>query len=165
MKNKNGFTLIELLAVIVILAVIALIAVPRIIEILNKSRLSAAEDSTMGIVEAAESYVTSFMLQNHGVIPSSDILFNCVSEGCKLFTYLDEYNIENLEELNFKGTKPTKGIITISNNGQNIFATNLEINGFTCNYINSQVGCTIEDEIKYFQDANIVYFNPETGKQ
>ncbi len=165
MKKRNAFTLIELLAVIVILAVIALIAVPRIIEILNKARISAAEDSTMGIVEAAESYVASFMLQNHGVIPSGDILFNCSSEGCKLFTYLDEYNIENLEELKFKGTKPTKGIITISNNGQNIFATNLEINGFTCNYINSQVGCTIEDEIKYFQTPEVVYFNPETGKK
>ena len=46
MKKKNrGFTLIELLAVIVILAIIALIAVPQVIKILNKARLSSAEDS------------------------------------------------------------------------------------------------------------------------
>ena len=56
-KNlKKGFTLIELLAVIVILAIIALIAVPQVIKILNKARLSSAEDSAYGIVKSAEIY-------------------------------------------------------------------------------------------------------------
>ncbi len=64
--NNKGFTLIELLAVIVILAVIALIAVPQILNILNRARLSAAEDTTSGIAKSAENYVTSFMLQNSG---------------------------------------------------------------------------------------------------
>ena len=49
--SKRGFTLIELLAVIVILAVIALIAIPQVIKILNKARISAAEDTTSGIVK------------------------------------------------------------------------------------------------------------------
>ena len=49
--SKRGFTLIELLSVIVILAVIALIAIPQVIKILNKERISAAEDTTSGIVK------------------------------------------------------------------------------------------------------------------
>ena len=61
-NNEKAFTLIELLAVIVILAVIALIAVPQVIKILNKARLSAAEDTTYGITKAAESFVADFML-------------------------------------------------------------------------------------------------------
>ena len=62
--SKGGFTLIELLAVIVILAVIALIAIPQVIKILNKARISAAEDTTSGIVKSAENYVADFMLKN-----------------------------------------------------------------------------------------------------
>ena len=61
-KNK-GFMLIELLSVIVILAVIALIAIPQVIKILNKARISAAEDTTSGIVKSAENYVVDFMLK------------------------------------------------------------------------------------------------------
>ena len=61
--SKKGFTLIELLAVIVILAIIALITVPQVIKILNKSRISAAEDTTSGIVKSAENYVVDFMLK------------------------------------------------------------------------------------------------------
>lgn len=61
MKNNKGFTLIELLAVIVILTVIALIATPQVIKILNKSRLSAAEDSTYVIIESVDTYVANFM--------------------------------------------------------------------------------------------------------
>ena len=64
--NNKGFTLIELLAVIVILAVIVLIAVSQILNILNRARLSATEDTTSGIIKSAENYVTSFMLQNSG---------------------------------------------------------------------------------------------------
>ena len=163
-KNK-GFTLIELLAVIVILAVIALIAVPQILNILNKARKSAAEDSTSGIIKSVENYVTSFMLQNNGRFPDIDVVFNCDGNNCHLFTDLEDYNLDNLEELDFKGTKPTRGLITISNSGKNIFATNLEVNNFVCNSVNNTVGCSIAEDIKYFQTPEVVYFNPETGEK
>ena len=145
MTNDNlkmkGFTLIELLAVIVILAVIALIAVPRIIEILNKSRLSAAEDSTYGIVEAAESYIANFMLQNQGAIPSEDLKFSCNNEGCTLANELTNYNTENLTTLEFKGKKPTGGAITISENGNKVTVYGLLINNFICNYGDGDADC------------------------
>ena len=139
MKKKNrGFTLIELLAVIVILAIIALIAVPQVIKILNKARLSSAEDSTYGIVKSVDTYVANFMLKNEGSFPNEEIKFNCDSDGCKLNTKLDGYNLEGLEELNFKGSKPTNGEVIVSNGGQSVKIDKLKMNGFNCYYPNSE---------------------------
>ena len=139
MKKSKGFTLIELLAVIVILAVIALIAVPQVIKILNKARLSAAEDSAYGIVKSAESYVANFMLNNDGSMPSKNLEFECSNSGCVLKTTdLGNYDLTDLNELSFKGVKPKSGTVTIEDNGQTIKASNLVINGFKCNYPNSE---------------------------
>ena len=53
MKNsQKGFTLIELLAVIIILAIIALITTPIILNVVEDSRRSAAEDKAYGVVDA-----------------------------------------------------------------------------------------------------------------
>ncbi len=162
-KNK-GFTLIELLAVIVILAVIALIAVPQILNILNRARLSAAEDTTSGIIKSAENYVTSFMLQNNGSFPDGTLTFNCKTDGCQLKETLDDsYNMDNLTTLDFKGTKPNSGTITISNSGKNINTTNLNINNFVCAYLDGQSFCTYKREVK--EDGTAVYFNPVIGKE
>ena len=142
LKNKNkGFTLIELLAVIVILAVIALIAAPQILNILNRARLSAAEDTTNGIIKSSENYVTSFMLKNNGSFPEETLTFECTTDGCILQTELNGYNKENLTTLDFKGTKPNSGTVTISNSGKNIIANNLKINGFTCIYDGEKSTC------------------------
>ena len=139
MKKNKGFTLIELLAVIVILAVIALIAVPQVIKILNKARLSAAEDSAYGIVKSAESYVANFMLNNDGSMPNKNLEFECSNSGCVLKTTdLGNYDLTDLNELNFKGVKPKSGTVTIEDNGQTIKASNLVINGFKCNYPNNE---------------------------
>jgi len=51
---KKGFTLIELLAVIVILAIIAVITVPKVAEMIDSSRMGAAEDSFYGSIKSAE---------------------------------------------------------------------------------------------------------------
>ena len=45
MRNNKGFTLIELLAVIVILAVLMVIAIPKILNVIESSRNSAASSS------------------------------------------------------------------------------------------------------------------------
>jgi len=52
--DKKGFTLIELLAVIVILAIIAVITVPKVAEMIDSSRMGAAEDSFYGSIKSAE---------------------------------------------------------------------------------------------------------------
>ncbi len=154
-KTKNkGFTLIELLAVIVILAVIALIAVPQILNILNRARKSAAEDSVSGIAKSAETYVTNFMLQNSGGFPDGTVTFNCTSSGCSLSNTLTGYNTDNLTELDFKGTKPTSGTVKITDNGKKVTASNLNINGFTCNYDGEKASCgdsgeVVEEKLNY----------------
>ena len=54
MKKGNGFTLIELLAVIVILAVILVIAIPRILNVIEESKLDSIKSSARMIINSAE---------------------------------------------------------------------------------------------------------------
>ncbi len=144
-KNKNkGFTLIELLAVIVILAVIALIAVPQILNILSSARKSAAESSALSIAKSADKYVQDFMMKNYGGFPEETVTFECSKEGCKLQTELTDYNITKLEQLGFQGAKPTGGTVTITEGGNKVTASNLEINGYYCNYDGEKSWCETE---------------------
>ena len=62
--NKKGFTLIELLAVIIILAVIALIATPVVLNVIEKARVEAAENSAYGVIDAAKLYYTESLLDS-----------------------------------------------------------------------------------------------------
>ena len=156
--SKAGFTLIELLAVIVILAVIALIAVPQVIKILNRARLSSAEDSTYGIVKSAENYITEFMLKNNGSLPDSDLYFYCTKDdGCILNNELLNYNLVGLSKLNFNGVLPDSGVIVISENGQYISARNIEINDFICSFSDNKVTCS-KDKIQTY--LKIFYLDP-----
>ena len=163
MKKKNrGFTLIELLAVIVILAIIALIVVPQVIKILNKARLSSAEDSTYGIVSSAENYITEFMLKNNGELPNQDLTFSCDNEGCTLdeIDKLSSYNLTDLEKLNYKGTKATSGLVKVNENG-NIEVNNVTINGFKCNYpVDEKAKCYTSDDLKDLLEINNISLTP-----
>ena len=142
-KNNNGFTLIELLAVIVILAVIALIAVPQVLRILKQARLSAAEDTTYGIVDSTNTYLAHLMLTNSGDLPISEYEFECDGTGCYLTddikSQLSGFQYE--ENLTFKGTIPKSGTVTVSENGTVVTATDLVINEFTCQYDNQIARC------------------------
>ena len=57
--NKKGFTLIELLAVIVILAIIMVIAVPKLLDVINASKNSAADSSIKLVKDAIKTQVTT----------------------------------------------------------------------------------------------------------
>ena len=60
MKKRNAFTLIELLAVIVILAVILVISIPRILDVIETSKLDSFKTSAQIIADSAEKkYVTN----------------------------------------------------------------------------------------------------------
>ena len=52
-KKKNAFTLIELLAVIVILAVILVISIPRILDVIDVSKLDSFKTSAQIIADSA----------------------------------------------------------------------------------------------------------------
>ena len=143
MKNRKGFTLIELLAVIVILAIIALIAVPQVLKILNQARISAAEDTTYGIYNATQDYISKVLLSNGGDYPNIDLTFTCDATSCKLDNYASlssEYNLE--ETLDYKGTKAKEGKIKISSNGSNIIIENLKVNEFYCNHNGDRAKCS-----------------------
>lgn len=136
--NKKGFTLIELLAVIVILAIIALIAVPQVIKILNSARQIAAEDSAYGIIKAAESYVATYMMENQGDWVTSDVTFTCSNNGCTGTVGTQSVTLD------FKGTKPTDGTVTLSTTGEAKITKALVINGFKCS---SQTDKSVKCEV------------------
>jgi len=117
-KNTKGFTLIELLAVIVILAIIALIAVPVIMNILTKSRQSAAEDTAYSILNAAELYYAEALLDN-----PTEAFTNTT------FTFTEAGSTPALE---LKGTKPTAGSVVLDEDGVATISGSLTINGLTC---------------------------------
>ncbi len=100
MKKEKGFTLIELLAVIIILTIIALISVPLILNIIEKARKSAFQNSAYGIMESARLYYVENIIDNKEL-------------GDKVFSYEEEEN-----ELKYKGTRPKGGTIIVKSNGK-----------------------------------------------
>lgn len=128
-SNKKGFTLIELLAVIVILAIIALIATPIIINIVQKARKSAAQDSVYGIMKAMElAYVESMLdpipldLPIEGTFTETTATYKAGTPGAET------------DKVTYSGTSPKKGSIKLENkDGALVYTlTDLEVNGFVC---------------------------------
>ncbi len=101
MKKEKGFTLIELLAVIVILAIIMVIAVPQILNIIEKSKQTAA-------LESAKLYIKSVNQQ---------IAFNNIDSNKYPFVSESADNTYDVQEINkyvnVKGDKPSSGTIVI----------------------------------------------------
>ena len=93
MKRK-GFTLIELLAVIVILAIIALIATPTILNVIEKARKGATEQSALGYIDAIEKQVAINQVKGE----------NLITDGT--------HDVP-ISDVTVKGETPTKGWVTI----------------------------------------------------
>ena len=91
--------------------------------LINKARKSAAEDSAYGMVNSAENYYAQTLLETSGNGISSDLIFPCTKDGCK---------IDEDKELTFNGTKPSSGTITIKTDGK-VEITDLIINNYICN--------------------------------
>ena len=98
--KKKGFTLIELLAVIVILAIIALIATPIVLNIIEKSRKEAFQNTAYGIINAAELHYTEGILDNK------------VEEKVFIFPQ------EGVDTLKFSGTEPKGGQVEVTKSGE-----------------------------------------------
>ena len=128
MENQRGFTLIELLVVIAILAIIMLISIPVILNLINKTRIEAAQDSAYGIRDAAKIYFHS------NLDDYSEITFFCSksNNGC----------ISDDKRLDFDGIIPDSGTIKIKNDGL-ITGTDFVIDGYSCNtfHNNDQIIC------------------------
>jgi len=97
MKRKNGFTLVELLAIIIILGIIAIITVPIINKTLKDSRISAAQDSAYGYVDAVNRLYYSNSLNKR----------DDVEDGV--------YTVSELKELGVSvtGSEPSEGWVEL----------------------------------------------------
>ena len=105
--NKNkGFTLIELLAVIVILAILIVIAVPKILNVIENSKKSAAESSIKLVKDAIKTQVTS------GSIMGTN--FTSDESGCYTFNF-DDQNSGNAKALQLKNKENITGTIKYCN--------------------------------------------------
>ena len=105
--NKNkGFTLIELLAVIVILAILMVIAVPKILNVIENSRKSAAESSIKLVKDAIKTQVASESMMGTN--------FTSDTSGCYTFNF-DDQTIGNAKELQLKNKENIKGTIKYCN--------------------------------------------------
>ena len=105
--NKNkGFTLIELLAVIVILAILMVISVPKILNVIENSRKSAAESSIKLVKDAIRSQVTSESMMGTNFISDES--------GCYTFNF-DNQTSGNAEELHLKNKENITGTIKYCN--------------------------------------------------
>ena len=133
MKRK-GFTLIELLAVIVILSVIALITTPMILNIIEETRKKASIESVNGILDAAEKYEITSMLEG---------------EETRIFEFPNE-------KLQYKGTKPESGTLIIDEEG-NASITVL-INGYCVRKrFNETTPSVIEEQNCTIEDSELIY--------
>ena len=106
MKKEKGFTLIELLAVIVILAILMVIAVPKILNVIENSKKSAAESSIKLVKDAIKTQVTS------GSIMGTN--FTSDESGCYTFNFDDQIS-GKAKELQLKNKENITGTIKYCN--------------------------------------------------
>ena len=118
MKKEKGFTLIELLSVIVLLAILMVIAVPKILNVIENSRKSAAESSIKLVKDAIKTQVTS------GSIMGTN--FTSDESGCYTFNF-DDQTIGNAKELQLKNKENITGSIKYCNG--NFTNNTLSFNG------------------------------------
>jgi MSHA pilin protein MshA len=66
LKGEKGFTLIEIIAVLAILGIIAAVAIPKYINMIEQSRISAAQTAIAEVKTQCSNYYASQMLANNG---------------------------------------------------------------------------------------------------
>ena len=106
MEKEKGFTLIELLAVIVILAILMVIAVPKILNVIENSKKSAAESSIKLVKDAIKTQVTSGSMMGTN--------FTSDESGCYTFNF-DDQTSGNAKELQLKNKENITGTIKYCN--------------------------------------------------
>lgn len=128
--NKKGFTLIELLAVIVILSIIALIATPIVMNVIQKSKKGAAEDTVYGLIKAAEFVYAQSLIEDE-IVPDTDgsFVFDCSKTGSGGKKCVTAKGVE----LSYNGTQPDSGTITVDASGD-VSLSALTVNQLACDY-------------------------------
>lgn len=105
---KKGFTLVELLAVIVILGLLAILIVPKINNALKESEKKTNMASANGLIKSVE-----YKYQDNEI------------KGISENITIDFTTGKNIEKIEYNGTKPTSGQISIRKNGVIIMAVRI----------------------------------------
>ena len=147
MKKEKGFTLIELLAVIVILAILMVVAVPKILNVIENSRKSAAESSIKLVKDAIKTQVASESIMGTNFTKDGD--------ECYTFDFDDQEN-GNAKELQLKNKENITGIIKYCNGTFSDDTLNFDgqdINEIVCKKAKKgtlhKEKCTQTDKIEY----------------
>ena len=148
MKKEKGFTLIELLAVIVILAILMVIAVPKILNVIENSRKSAAESSIKLVKDAIKTQVTS------GSIMGTN--FTSDESGCYTFNF-DDQTSGNAKELQLKNKENITGTIKYCNG--KFSDDTLVFNGVEIKEENKKVICKRAEEKTLHTDGTHTFGN------
>lgn len=132
--NKKGFTLIELLAIIVILAVIALIGTPIVTNIINSTRISAAERTCDSIVSATDNFYSTSVMRNPN-FGGATITF--ATSGATITPTVEGDTVSTFD---YKNTFPSAGTIVVNQDGTFNYG-DLTVNTYTCTYTASAYKC------------------------
>ena len=144
MKKRNAFTLIELLAVIVILAVILVISIPRILDVIDESKLDSIKSSARMIINSAE----------------KKNMIDKVNESTEEVTCDNSVKLSKEDYESCKITIDEEGKATIDLVGKGKF------DGYKCIGTNDNLNCTKTESLKLPANAvqyiEYLYSNEET---
>ena len=173
--KKSGFTLIELLAVIAILAIILVISIPKILDVIETSKINALKNAVKLIADSAEKKYT----ENEAFLEENEITCESVSklnkeDYNKCTIIFDENGIAKVSILGrgkFKGlkvieaTKTSAEVKEITKPTYRMKATEY-INGLYEYYgdsYNLKIDNTKDQNVRYYgsNPNNYVSFNNE----
>ena len=145
--KKNAFTLIEILAVITLIGIIVMLIIPKVSETLKDARINTNEVSVNALSRTATNYYLEQKSQNNDF------------QGC---TYDFTNNTNTCTYLEFRGTKPESGKLTIKKNGRVALAVQFDKYCFLKGYETDEI-----ERIEYNQSTcgeNAHVFDYETYK-
>ena len=173
--RKSGFTLIELLAVIAILAIILVISIPKILDVIETSKINTLKNAVQLIADSAEKKY----IENEAFLEENEITCESVSklnkeDYCKCSIVFDENGIAKVSILGrgkFKGlkvieaTKTSAEVIKLEAPKYGITAVEY-INGLYEYYgdsYNLKIDNTKDQNVRYYgsDPNNYVSFNNE----